>query len=195
MLHAVVIWVTLVELFTHAVVFVSLIIHTFSTMCIITLMHTVVSALGATAEKLQSLEDAVTISSKPVQLVSVKKQVCKCSYQGVTVEQTDFTIADAQPENWRSICFEGNLCDIENLLQMKLQANGEKSLCDHLLELAGSPCGYPEFVVKICQQAAVSTWGMDGSWGKILILMLFSQPWWHWKKAPKVVVFTIQLLS
>ena len=120
-------------------------------------MHTVVSALGATAEKLQSLEDAVTISSKPVQLVSVKKQVCKHSYQGVTVEQTDFTIADAQPENWRSICFEGNLCDIENLLQMKLQANGEKSLCDHLLELAGSPCGYPEFVVKICQQAAVST--------------------------------------
>ena len=127
-------------------------------------MHTVVSVLGATAEKLQSLEDAITIASKPFQLVSVKKQVCKHSYQGVTVEQTDFTIADAQPENWRSICFEGSLCDIENLLQMKLQATGadakcasEKSLRDHLLELAGSPCGYPEFVVKICQQAAVST--------------------------------------
>ena len=130
-------------------------------MLIITLMHAVVSVQGATAEKLQSLEDAVTIASKPVELVSVKKQVCKHSYQGVTVEQTDFTIANTQPENWRSICFEGNLCDIENLLRMKLQADAEcaseKSLCDHLLELAGSPCGYPEFVVKICQQTAVST--------------------------------------
>lgn len=124
----------------------------------------VVSVRGATAEKLQSLEDALTIGSKLVQLVSIKKHICKHSYQGVIVEQTDFTIADTQPENWRSICFEGDLCDIENLLQMKLQATGadaecasEKSLCDHLLELAGSPCGYPEFVVKMGQQAAVPT--------------------------------------
>lgn len=124
----------------------------------------VVSVRGATAEKLQSLEDALIIGSKSVQLVSIKKHICKHSYQGVIVEQTDFTIADTQPKNWRSICFEGDLCDIENLLQMKLQATGadaecasEKSLCDHLLELAGSPCGYPEFVVKMGQQAAVPT--------------------------------------
>ena len=159
----VVIWATLVEQITFSSPVLLSLYRVFSTMCIITLMH-IVSALGATAEKLQSLEDAVTIASKPVQLVSVKKQVCKHSYQGVTVEQTDFTIANTQPENWRSICFEGNLCDIENLLQMELQATGAdaectsgKSLRDHLLELAGSPCGYPEFVVKICQQAAVST--------------------------------------
>lgn len=127
-------------------------------------MHAVFSVLGATAEKLQSLEDALTIGSKSVQLVSIKKHICKHSYQGVIVEQTDFTIADTQPENWRSICFEGDPCDIESLLQMKLQAPGadaecasEKSLRDHLLELAGSPCGYPEFVVKMCQQVAVPT--------------------------------------
>lgn len=77
------------------------------------------------------------------------------------MEQTDFTIPDTQSEkNWRTICFEGNLEDIGKLLQMKPQvpegkaasAENGKILQDHLMQLAGIPCGYPEFVSNILQE-------------------------------------------
>jgi len=116
---------------------------------------------SASAEKLQSMEDALAIASKPVKLVPLKKRTCKHGYHCVTVEQTDFTIPDTQPEKkWRTICFEGNLEDIGKLLQMKPQvpegkagsAENGKILQDHLMQLAGTPCGYPEFVSNILQE-------------------------------------------
>ena len=114
---------------------------------------------SASAEKLQSFEDALAVASQPVKTVSLKKRICKHGYHSVSVEQTDFTILDSQPEKkWRTICFEGNLDDIEKLLHTKTHvpgatsAEGGRNLQDHLLQFASTTCGYPEFVSNVVQQ-------------------------------------------
>ena len=94
---------------------------------------------------LESLREALEEASKPLVLLSVRKQRVTRVIDAVTVEQTDLVIDGRPNEHWRTVCFEGELEDVCRLLRTNV---GQSDLHSHLTQ-AGAPRGYPEFVINI----------------------------------------------
>ena len=94
----------------------------------------------------------IDLGSRELKTISLDKQRVTHYLHGLGIEQTDIT-SDVQPGmKWRTVCFEGRLDDILKLLQMKVIAR-DAAIGDYLTELAvdSTPCGYPEFVLKLQQ--------------------------------------------
>lgn len=114
---------------------------------------------SSTQEKLQSVKDVIALGSRPLVCVSLNKNRVTHHLHSVDIEQTDITVDEFPGRKWRTVSFEGILEDIEKLLQTKIKVGssdaallGEVSIGAHLTQLAGDPCGYPEFVVKLEQE-------------------------------------------
>ena len=114
----------------------------------------------ASQEQLQNLEAVLSLRSKAVLLVPLAKHRVTYSRHGVAMEQTDITVEGTAEGKWRSICLEGELEEITKLLQTTVRvpvtsrssgATAFKEVClgDHLTQVAGAPCGYPEFVLRL----------------------------------------------
>lgn len=114
----------------------------------------------ASHEQLRNLEAVLSLRSRAVQLVPLAKHRVTYHRHGVAMEQTDIAVEGTVEGTWRSICLEGELEEIKKLLQTAVTvpvtalnsgATAFKEVClgDYLTEVSGSPCGYPEFVLRL----------------------------------------------
>ena len=106
----------------------------------------------------QAAQDLRQLASK-ISLTKRRERRWYDSGLSLQVEQTDIAIERHAKPRWRSICLEGELGKIENVLSREVsiatQRNGggrEKlSLEDYLIagSAMGGACGYPQLVVNL----------------------------------------------
>lgn len=97
------------------------------------------------SQLMESLRGALEEASKALVLVPMHKQRVTRMVGSVAVEQTDLVIDGRPDEHWRTVCLEGELEHVCRLLKTSV---GQSDLHSCLTE-AGTPRGYPEFVINL----------------------------------------------